>query len=128
VGVRTGNQVGERYEEKLDARIAFTIESDDNALDSFAEVTALQAAKSTRTKRRGLEENIMAYLENLRRYARSTTGGRSRVRLLELAVTMDLKASDGVMKELGRLHLAKPNKAFTAVRFFDNVAYSTQWI
>jgi len=97
-------------------------------LDSFAEVTALQAAKSTRTKRRVLEENIIAYLENLRRYARSTTGGRSRVRLLQFVFTMDLKASDGVMKELSRLDLAKLNEVFTAVRFSDNVAYSTQWI
>lgn len=30
----------------------------------------------------------------------------------------------GVMKELGRVQLGKPQESFTAVRFFDNVAYA----
>ena len=35
-------------------------------------------------------------------------------------ITMDLTA----MTELGRIKLGKPNEVFTAVRFFDNVAYA----
>jgi hypothetical protein len=34
------------------------------------------------------------------------------------------QASTGVMQELGRLKLGKPNEVFTAVRFFDNIAYA----
>ncbi len=39
-------------------------------------------------------------------------------------ITLNLAARDGVMKELGRLQLGKPDEVFTAVRFFDNVAYA----
>jgi len=34
------------------------------------------------------------------------------------------QASSGVMQELGRLKLGKPDELFTAVRFFDNIAYA----
>jgi hypothetical protein len=33
-------------------------------------------------------------------------------------------AEAGVMQETGRLHLGKPNELFTALRFYDNVAYA----
>jgi hypothetical protein len=39
-------------------------------------------------------------------------------------INLDLTAADGEMKELGRIHLGKPNEVFTSVRFFDNVAYA----
>jgi hypothetical protein len=39
-------------------------------------------------------------------------------------ITLDMTPSDGIMEELGRIKLGKPNEVFTAVRFFDNVAYA----
>jgi len=43
-------------------------------------------------------------------------------------VTLDLDAPDGTMNELDRLDLGKPNEAFTAVRFFDNIAYAVTFL
>lgn len=40
-------------------------------------------------------------------------------------ITLNLTVSDdGVMEEVGRIKLGKPNEVFTAVRFFDNIAYA----
>ena len=39
-------------------------------------------------------------------------------------ITLDMTPADGIMKELGRIKLGKPNEIFTAVRFFDNRAYA----
>jgi hypothetical protein len=41
-----------------------------------------------------------------------------------LVITLDLTSSNGVMEQLGSIELGKPNEVFTAVSFFDNVAYA----
>jgi len=38
--------------------------------------------------------------------------------------SMESGAESSMMEELGRLKLGKPNELFTAVRFFDNIAYA----
>jgi len=44
------------------------------------------------------------------------------VTLLEMPVAQE--GTPGEMMELGKLQLGKPNELFTAVRFFDNIAYA----
>lgn len=39
-------------------------------------------------------------------------------------INLDLSAPDGIMQELGRVKLGKPNEVFTSVRFFDKIAYA----